>query len=666
MGGNTTMRSLVFAAAMGLLLGPLTPWFLLDSAKAGDDFGFDLTGGEKKKTKKRKKAKKKKSSNKAKKAAEAGNAGGFGFDALDVSVKSPEKQAMEKALDMMQDQDYASAAVAFWDIYNNPRAKQYFQSAEYQLAKSLYRMRMYHSALQHFGQILEKGPSHKYFKTSLEWLFFISHKIKDQREVLDYIAKYSDVEFPKKYRDEFYFLLAKYFYFRGLDLEAGRSPKPVKKPKKTKPKAGDELGFDLGGGEEDSGMEGLDLSGSGEKNTDKGLELDLSSGDGGDSFGLDLKVEKKTGPTALPTDVAGMLSKARAMVLQISDSSKWYPKGKYLDGIISFKEENYQDAVDSFKKVVRILHPKKGKFRDDRLREMAFFQLARTHFGHKQFNYALFYYDHIKRDSINWLESLFESSWAWFRLGKYQKALGNLITLDSPFFRDEYFPEGLVLKAVTYYENCRYPESNQIVSEFRARYEPLFHELEKLTKKGLAPEKYYKKLLAIQKAPPSGESGRLLRRILKVALADKDLALVNQSVLEIDKEMRRIRRKKGGGFSASKIATSLLKRLGIQREKLVSKAGVLTKVRLEQERDFLASLMTQVLRIKLENDNAELDMLKKAKAGELDLGPTLLTYDWTAATDDEKIYWPYQGEYWRDELGTYEYTLTWGCRKHVE
>jgi hypothetical protein len=87
---------------------------------------------------------------------------------------------------------------------------------------------------------------------------------------------------------------------------------------------------------------------------------------------------------------------------------------------------------------------------------------------------------------------------------------------------------------------------------------------------------------------------------------------------------------------------------------------------LEQERDFLAGLISQALRIKLENDSAELDLLKRAKAGEYDLGPTLQPYDWSPATDDEKIYWPYQGEYWRDELGTYEYTLTWGCRKKVD
>ncbi len=630
----------------------LTLLWSAPAVRAQDDFGFDLTGeSEKKKKKKKKKRKKKAVSKKSTraKAKKGKSAGGLDFEALDVSVKSPEKAAAEKALDLMKDKDYAGAAVAFWEIYNNPKAKQYFQSAEYQLAKALYRMRLYHSSLVGFGRVLDKGVQHKYFRTSLEWLFFISHKITDQSEVLKDIAKYSDIEFPAKYRDEFLFLLAKYFYFQALEVEKSGAPAKtaakLKKKKKKRAAPDDEFGFDLGGGGGDA------------------APADDGASDMG--FGLDLEVEKRTTATALPTDVVGFLSKSKALILQVSEKSKFFPKGKYLEGIILYKQGNFQDAVEAFKEVVRILHPKSGQYRDDDLREKAFFQLARVHYEHKQFNYALFYYNHIHRDSETWLESLFEASWAWFRLGKYQKALGNLITLDSPFFREEYFPEGLVLRAVTYYENCRYPESNQIVREFKARYQPLHREVEKLLAKAQSPESYYKHLLAIQKAPGSGKSGKMLRRILKVALADNDLRLLNASVLEIEKEIRRILKAKRS-FATSNFAERMVSFLNTRKADLMKEAGHLTKNRLLQQRDFLGGLISQALRIKLENDTAELEVLKRIEAGEEDLGPMLLPYDWSAATDDEKLYWPYQGEYWRDELGTYEYTLTWGCRKQVE
>ena len=36
-------------------------------------------------------------------------------------------------------------------------------------------------------------------------------------------------------------------------------------------------------------------------------------------------------------------------------------------------------------------------------------------------------------------------------------------------------------------------------------------------------------------------------------------------------------------------------------------------------------------------------------------------YKYSVAVNDDQLYWPYEGEYWRDELGTYQYTLTKGC-----
>jgi hypothetical protein len=36
-------------------------------------------------------------------------------------------------------------------------------------------------------------------------------------------------------------------------------------------------------------------------------------------------------------------------------------------------------------------------------------------------------------------------------------------------------------------------------------------------------------------------------------------------------------------------------------------------------------------------------------------------YRYSVAVADEDLYWPFEGEFWRDELGTFQYTLTKGC-----
>jgi tetratricopeptide (TPR) repeat protein len=327
-----------------------------------------------------------------------------------------------------------------------------------------------------------------------------------------------------------------------------------------------------------------------------------------------------------------------------------------------YRQRLYADALESFKEVDRVLHPQRGGYRDDGLREKAFMQLARILYEHKQFKNALFYYSRINRDSRVWLESLFESSWASFRLGEHQKALGNLLTLDSPYFQDEYFPEALILKAVTYFENCRYPESSKIAREFRRRYEPLLGKLRGLLRQVESPKDLYRRLLAMQRyTGRNSQTGRMFQRILNLVLGDEDVNLVNTSILQHQKEILKIERIRSG-FADSTIARALTKRLQLRKEELIGRAGRLARKRLEQERNSLKDLTGQALRIELANQIAQKQILEEVgKEGE-PTTPVLVPYPEMAAVGDEQLYWPFQGEYWEDELGTYNYVLTYGCR----
>ena len=61
-------------------------------------------------------------------------------------------------------------------------------------------------------------------------------------------------------------------------------------------------------------------------------------------------------------------------------------------------------------------------------------------------------------------------------------------------------------------------------------------------------------------------------------------------------------------------------------------------------------------------EKAVREIIKQKMEGDKDAGVKKRAYQVSVAVDEEKIYWPYEDEYWRDELGTYEYTLSWGCR----
>lgn len=514
------------------------------------------------------------------------------FDAVDVSGKTADRQRLDIANGQFKSKKYELAALTAFELLQDPKMAELASESQYVLAKSLYRMGLYHSSLDQFSKILARGPSQRFFKNSLEWLFFISHKTTNETVILDEIAKYANHEFPEKFRNEFRYLLARYHFVRG-----------------------------------------------------RALDLAEQRGEGAESF-----------------------EQVRRIALMIPRGDKFYPRARYLEALAHFRDEKFQQAVDSLKEVVRLTRP--GTAPDaataevnEALREMAFMQLARTHYGHRQNRYAITYYGKVERGSAQWLQALFEASWAHYRIGQYEQALGNLITLSSPFFRDEYFPEALILKSVIYYENCRYRESTMIIEDFERLYQPVIRELEKITAREGDPSEYYNVLAEVQKKARAGgtrsSTDVILERILKLALTDQDLKKVNDSILELEAELDGYG-SKADTFKYSELSKTLMESLKQQRAELIAKAGRMAKSKLELELDSLKELLGNALRIRFETINKEKQFLEEMlRAG----GETQIVkqYRYSVAVADDELYWPYEGEYWRDELGTYQYTLTKGC-----
>ena len=152
-------------------------------------------------------------------APKRGGGAAMSFDAVDVSGKTGDRQRIDAAIAQFKAEDFESAVLAFFEMSQDPKMPGLQVESEYWLAKSLYKLAMYHSALQQFSKVLATGPSTKFFKSSLEWLFFIARKTVNETVVLDEIAQYSNYEFPERFRNEFRYLLARYNLVRGKALD---------------------------------------------------------------------------------------------------------------------------------------------------------------------------------------------------------------------------------------------------------------------------------------------------------------------------------------------------------------------------------------------------------------------------------------------------------------
>jgi hypothetical protein len=117
-------------------------------------------------------------------------------------------------------------------------------------------------------------------------------------------------------------------------------------------------------------------------------------------------------------------------------------------------------------------------------------------------------------------------------------------------------------------------------------------------------------------------------------------------------------------FRESALAKRLLEALAAEKIALVSEAGARARGKLEWERDQLRTLLAQALRIQIEVSRKEREALEGslAKGSQVEVVKDL---KYSSAVSDEHLYWPYEGEFWRDELGTYSYTLTRDCKDRL-
>jgi tetratricopeptide (TPR) repeat protein len=521
-----------------------------------------------------------------------------------------QKARLDGARKMLDEGATEIAALAFDQILRERALEPIHDEARYQRAKALARLGLRYSALASFDEILERGPaSTRFYQSSMEWLFYVGRGLANEQPLMSRVARFAGRGVPPAYEDRVSYLLAKYEFERGRALaDAGRA---------NEAKAAYVEARRLAGRVGRTPLVQLPAPGKGEKG------------------------EKGEGAPA--QDQGDVVARAR-----------------FVDGLVQYAQGDDQGATDAFKDVIRLTNPKKVSHADTELRELAFLQLARIHYQNRQNRYAIFYYGRMPWGGERWLEGLWEASWAHYRIGDFEKALGNLLTLQSPYFKDEYFPESYVLKAIVYYENCRYPEARQVLEQFSSIYGPVYEELVKLTAAQRTPDGWYQLVRGAATHPGSAAA----RKILKVAFSDQNVRRLTESVGEMEREMDQGLGRRRAEFREASLGKELNDKLRANRASAVEELGARTRAKLELERDGLRQLLAQALRIQIEVSRKEREALEGslAKGSQVDVVKNLR---YSHAVSDEHLYWPYEGEFWRDELGTYSYTLTKGCKDRL-
>lgn len=349
---------------------------------------------------------------------------------------------------------------------------------------------------------------------------------------------------------------------------------------------------------------------------------------------------------------------------RVTSDSTYSEMAQYLSGT-SFASLNDTNAALS--KFDTLLNSKRRSITDE-TRVSVLMALARTYYQKKDWERSLEYYRRVPRDHELWHSALFESSWANLRAGKFRSALGNFHSLHSSYYDDFYVPESLVLRAIVYLYICKYEEVTKVVGLFERSYGDIQSRITQFLRSTNDPRAYYDELertLLMKKAIQDGKKmseGRIPYKVLRSILGKPDIQRGLDYLRKLYVEKNQLE-DMSLGFLESPLGKYVVKLL-IGRIKTAQKLiGIKTKIHLLYMKGELKDLDEQVSYLRYEMIGLQKDLLKKKMAG-------------NRSSDNSKIdddsdrnyyvkngydYWPFQGEFWLDEIGNYFYVGKQSC-----
>ncbi len=595
-------RFLLFSSALGLLASSAFAQPKAKKGKGGDatEEAADAKGA-------------KKDAAAAKGSEDVEDLGG---DEPEVKAGAPSPQ-FQKAKKFLDQERWADAAVEFHNVLrNNTDDAGNTQHAKYWLAVALYHLEYYQASYTYFYEIA-KQPKHLDFEKTLGWLARLATQLPEPADIIGHLGKYSEeqVAATAKGSPE---LLAQLNYLYGR-----------------------------------------------------------------------YKYRK------------GDFETAQKLFGNVVPGSKYYVQAQFFAGITSVRQRKVAPAVKAFENILSYLEKNPSALEKSeevqRYKDLAHLSTARAYYSAAikqpqegefvpdpdRLTAAVVAWNKVDVASEYWLDALFEESWAYFMASDYPHALGNIHTIESPYFPNSFYPEAQFLKAIIYFTNCQYENAKIIVAGFVKKYEPVRKGLGDILDNrcpgpkpdedgnvaDVSPEEAKKCLGFLEDVRAGkakelvGDKGKLLKPVVEGAFDDREILKNIDYLAVIKKEQDRLKAAKSP-IKGSPLAGELASTLANAYDDAVAKAGGLARGRflraVDELDEHLGNVQTMLIDI-LAGERGQLEKVGEAKAAAIKQQQTALKGLGDVKADEEHYLWPFDGEYWRDELGFYRQRVVNVC-----
>ncbi|MBX3018620.1 MAG: tetratricopeptide repeat protein [Bdellovibrionaceae bacterium] len=351
-------------------------------------------------------------------------------------------------------------------------------------------------------------------------------------------------------------------------------------------------------------------------------------------------------------------TEAEQLFGRVTQNSRYYQAAQYRRGTALLEGNRPKEAIPIFED---ILNSRAGAPVTDLTKVQAQIALARSYYQMQDWDRALEYYRDIPRDTEIWHDSLFESTWASLRAAKFRTTLSALQSLHSAFYEDYFIPESLLVRGIVYLYICKFDETDKTLNLFEKTYQPVLTSIDRYLQSVKDPIHYFNEI----------ERAYTIRRDRKPIMGLKVPYMVSRRILDEGDVKRsfqymrslndeRLKLESYGGFARSPLGVYSLKVLSNRFKNTKIAVGEMVRAHLVNIRSDMRDFFEQASFIRYETINGKKEILKKKIAGkENEAVDDNIDRDFYIQNGFE--YWPFQGEYWIDEIGNYHYLGKQNC-----
>jgi len=287
---------------------------------------------------------------------------------------------------------------------------------------------------------------------------------------------------------------------------------------------------------------------------------------------------------------------------QVSTDSPTYGKARYLTGLIQVANQMYKSAVGSFQVAIEATGENKSEIH---VAHLAYLALARIAYETGNYDGAIYYYRKIPRSSTRLAEAFYEMGWTYFMKQDHMRSIGTFHALHSPFFSEYFYPELWILEATVYMNLCQYDNARASLEMFKRHVSAKGVPLSQFMRNMRTQAEYWMAYQDI--ANGAGSQYQLPIELLYPIMVNPDVYLLYRTIRQIEHEKTLI---KDAGGKLGAWADETLSMLEGQRISRINEIGIKIQMAFRMLQKELRDYQVKVTEIELDLNQVEMEKIE--------------------------------------------------------